>query len=90
MVFENEIKMKDLKFEDKIYILFERDNPDYYVFLRTKEEIEENLYEIYKELSEEYGTPLDMAKFLGEYIIIEGNVKDLKHINALDEQIKVY
>ena len=88
-VFESEIKINDLKSGDNVYILFARDNPDYYVFLKTKEEIEENLYMIYKELSEEYGSPIDITKFLNDYIIIEGKKKDLKHINALDEQIKI-
>jgi hypothetical protein len=88
-MFENEIKMKDLKSEDKVFILFEIDNPDYYVFLKSKEEVEDNLFRIYRELSEEYGSPIDITKFLDEYIIIEGKKKDLKHINALDEQIKI-
>jgi hypothetical protein len=88
-MFENEIKMKDLKSEDKVFILFEIDNPDYYVLLRTKEEIEESLYKIYKELSEEHGTTIDITKFLDEYIIVEGNIKNLKHINTIDEMIKV-
>jgi hypothetical protein len=44
---------------------------------------------IYTELSEEYGSPIDISKFLNDYIIIEGKKKDLKHINALDEQIKI-
>jgi general stress protein 26 len=88
-LFESEIKINDLKSGDNVYILFERDNPDYYVFLKTKEEVEENLYMIYKELSEEYESPIDISKFLNDYIIIEGKKKDLKHINALDEQIKI-
>ena len=71
-MFESEIKIKDLKSEDKVYILFERDNPDYYIFLKTKEEVEENLFRIYKELSEEHGTLIDITRFLNEYIIIEG------------------
>jgi general stress protein 26 len=88
-VFESEIKINDLKSGDNVYILFERDNPDYYVFLKTKEEVEENLYMIYKELSEEYESPIDISKFLNDYIIIEGKKKDIKHINLLDEQIKI-
>jgi general stress protein 26 len=63
-VFESEIKINDLKYGENVYILFARDNPDYYVFLKTKEEIEENLYRIYTELSEEYGSPIDISKFL--------------------------
>jgi hypothetical protein len=88
-MFESEIKIKDLKSGDKFYILFEIDNPDYYVFLKTKEEVEENLYMIYKELCEEYESPIDITKFLNDYIIIEGKKKDLKHINTLDEHIKI-
>jgi hypothetical protein len=88
-MFESEIKLNDLKSGDNVYILFERDNPNYYVFLKTKEEVEENLYMIYKELSEEYGSPIDITKFLNDYIIIEGKKKELKHINLLDEQIKI-
>jgi general stress protein 26 len=88
-LFESEIKINDLKSGDNVYILFERDNPDYYVFLKTKEEVEENLYMIYKELSEEYESPIDISKFLNDYIIIEGKKKDIKHINLLDEQIKI-
>jgi intein/homing endonuclease len=88
-MFESEIKLNDLKSGDNVYILFERDNPDYYVFLKTKEEVEENLYVIYKELSEEYGSSIDITKFLNDCIIIEGKKKDLKHINLLDEQIKM-
>jgi hypothetical protein len=88
-MFENEIKINEIKSGDNVYILFEKDNPDYYVFIKTKEEIEENLYRIYKELIEEYGSPIDITKFLNDYIIIEGKKKDLKHINALDEQIKI-
>jgi hypothetical protein len=88
-MFESEIKLNDLKSGDNVYILFERDNPNYYVFLKTKEEIEENLYMIYKELSEEYGLPIDITKFLDDYIIIEGKKKDLKKINLLNEQIKI-
>jgi hypothetical protein len=89
MLFKNEINLNDLKSENIVYILFERDNPDYYVFFKTKEEIEESLYKTYKELSEEYGSPIDLTKFLNDYIIIEGKKKDLKHINVLDEQIKI-
>ena len=88
-MFESEIKLNDLKSGDNVYILFERDNPNYYVFLKTKEEVEENLYMIYKELSEEYGSPIDITKFLNDYMIIEGKKKELKHINLLDEQIKI-
>jgi hypothetical protein len=88
-MFENEINLKDLKSGNIVYILFERDNPDYYVFFETKEEIEESLYETYKELIEEYGSPIDITTFLNDYIIIEGKKKDLKHINVLDEQIKI-
>jgi hypothetical protein len=88
-MFESEIKLNNLKSGDNVYILFEIDNPDYYVFLKSKEEVEENLFSIYKELCEEYGTPIDIKMFLDEYIIIEGEKKDLKHINALDEQIKI-
>jgi hypothetical protein len=82
-LFENEIKITDLKSGDNIYILFERDNPDYYIFLKSKEEVEKNLDKIYKELSEEYGAPLDITKFLEGYIIIEGKISDLKQINDL-------
>jgi hypothetical protein len=88
-MFESELKLNDLKSGDNIYILFERDNPDYYIFLRSKEEVEENLFRIYKELSEEYEAPIDITKFLNEYIIIEGKKKDITHINTLDEQIKL-
>ena len=88
-MFESEIKLNNLKSGDNVYILFEIDNPDYYVFLKSKEEVEDNLFRIYRELSEEYGSPIDITKFLDEYIIIEGKKKDLKHINALDEQIKI-
>ena len=38
-LFENEMKITDLKSGDNIYILFERDNPDYYIFLKSKEEV---------------------------------------------------
>jgi hypothetical protein len=38
---------------------------------------------IYKELSEEYGAPLNLKKFLEGYIIIDGKIRDLKHINDL-------
>ncbi len=82
-MFENEIKITDLKSGDNIYILFGRDNPDYYIFLKNKEEVEKNLDRIYKELSEEYGAPLNLKKFLEGYIIIDGKIRDLKHINDL-------
>ena len=38
-MFENEIKLNDLKSENIVYILFERDNPDYYVFLKLKKKL---------------------------------------------------
>jgi predicted DNA-binding ArsR family transcriptional regulator len=82
-LFENEIKITNLKSGENIYILFERENTDYYVFLKSKEEVEENLDRIYKELNEEYAAPLDLTKFLEGYMIIEGKISDLKHINDL-------
>lgn len=82
-MFENEIKITDLNSGDNIYILFERDNPDYYIFLKSKEEVEKNLDRIYKEVNEEYSTPLNLTKFLEGYIIIEGKIRDLKHIDGL-------